>query len=37
MKLEDGHLYYIEFKNPLKLLPNETYTLSISTKDPKSF
>ncbi|CAD8201656.1 unnamed protein product [Paramecium pentaurelia] len=37
LTIVDGHLYYLEFKNPIKLLPHQTYSLSISTKEQKAF
>lgn len=37
LQVVDGHLYFIEFRNPIKLLPNKTYTISISTKEAKLF
>lgn len=33
LTIVDGHLYYLEFKNPIKLLPHQNYSLSISTKE----
>ncbi|CAD8204224.1 unnamed protein product [Paramecium octaurelia] len=37
LTIQDGHLYYFEFKNPIKMLPHQTYSLSITTKEQKPF
>ncbi|CAK61185.1 unnamed protein product (macronuclear) [Paramecium tetraurelia] len=37
LKIVDGHLYYLEFKRPIKMLPHQTYSFSITTKEQKPF